>query len=67
MSAVMDNTVTDNVRGNLARTKHVTRITCAKCYRQIGMNETAYRPMAGGWEGTYCCDRVLTLKPGGAA
>ena len=54
--AVTGELLRDSSGTSLCQTKAVTRITCAACYRAIGMQELVYRPLFGGWEGTYCAE-----------
>jgi hypothetical protein len=46
--------VTASERHTVDRLLSVTRIHCHDCGKPLGVDETVYRPLWGGWEGTYC-------------
>ena len=56
--------VTDSVSGNLPRIKRVTSVSCHRCYQPIRDDEVVYRPLGGGWEGSYC-EHCGPLQAGG--
>lgn len=64
----IDDTVTDSVksRGAPDVSRNVSAIRCHHCREPIGPTALVYRPLPGGYEGTYCatCFPQHGVRPG---